>query len=76
MFDDANNKKYCVVILEDINEVLETMQIEEEPPIHDEIQPIEIFAELGSATNIKGFKALHSIVLDIDDQLLCSNVPM
>ena len=23
--DDANNKKYCVVMLEDIDEVLETM---------------------------------------------------
>ena len=39
VFDDANNKEYCVVMLEDIDEVLEMMRIEEEPPLHDEIQP-------------------------------------
>ena len=27
-----------------------------------------------SATNFKGFKDLHNIVLDISDKLLCSNV--
>ena len=39
-----------------------------------EIQPIETFVEFESATDFKGFEALHNIVLDIDDQLLCSNV--
>ena len=50
------------------------MQIEEEPPIDDEIKPIETFVESESATDFKGFEALHIIVLDIDDQLLYSNV--
>ena len=27
-----------------------------------------------SATDFKGFEALHNTVLDIDDQLLCANV--
>ena len=31
--DDANNEEYYVVMLEDVGEVLETMEIEEEPPI-------------------------------------------
>ncbi len=75
-FDDTNNEEYCVVMLEDVDEVLETMQIEEESPIDDEIQPIETFVESESATDFKGFEALHNIVLDIDDQLLCSDVQM
>ena len=43
---------------------------------YNKIQPIEIFAVFESAPNFKGFEALHNIVLDIDDQLLCSNVQM
>ena len=35
--DDANNEEYYVVMLEEVDEVLETMRIEEEPPIDDEI---------------------------------------
>jgi hypothetical protein len=46
----------------------------EEPAIDDKIQPIETFFEIKSATNFKGFEALHYIVLNIDNQLLCSNV--
>ena len=63
-------------MLEDIDEVLETMWIGDKPPNDIEIQPIEVFAEFGSATHFKGFEALHNIVLNIDDQLLCSNVRM
>ena len=61
-------------MLEDIDEVLGMMRIEEEPPIDDEIQPIKAFAESESATNFKGFEALHSVVLNIDDRLICSDV--
>ena len=46
----------------------------EEPPINDEIQLIEAFAESESATDLKGFEAPHITVLDIDNQLLCSIV--
>ena len=41
------------------------LNIEEEPPIDDKIQPIETFVE----SKDTDFKALHNIVLDIDDQL-------
>ena len=37
-------------------------------------KPSETFVEIESATDFKGFEALHSSVIDIDDQLLCSNV--
>ena len=71
--DDANNKEYCDIILVDV-EVLETMRIEEEPPIDDKIQLIETFAEAESAPGFKGFEVLHNIVLDIVDKLPCSDV--
>ena len=48
--------------------------IEEEPHVDDEIQLIRTFAKSESATDFKGFEALHISVLDIDNQLLCSNV--
>ena len=67
MFDDTNNEEYCVVMLEDADEVLETMRIEEEPAIDDEIEHAEKFVESLSVAVFKGFKALHNIVLDIDD---------
>ena len=41
--------------------VMETMRIEEEPPIDDEIQPIETFVESKCATDFKGFEALLSL---------------
>jgi hypothetical protein len=47
---------------------------EEEPPINDEIQPIETFAKYERATDYKGFEAPHNTTLDIDNQLLCSDV--
>ena len=50
------------------------MRIEGEPPIDNKIQPIKTFAESESATNFKGFEALHGTILDIDDQLLCFDV--
>ena len=44
-----------------IRKVMETVRIEEEPPIDDEILPIETFAEFESATAFKGFEALPSL---------------
>ena len=61
-------------MLEGIDEVLETMRIEEEPPVDDGIQAIKTFVEYESAPAFKGLEALHNTVLDIDDQLRHSNV--
>ena len=64
-------------MLENVDEVLEMMHIEEEPLIDDEIQPIKTIYKSKSATDFKSFEALHTTVLDIDDQLLlCSDVEM
>ena len=74
-FDDANNEKYYdVVMLGSADEVLETMRIEEEPPIDDEIQPIETFIKSNRATDLKGFEALHNSQHRRPNVLLrCSN---
>ena len=61
-------------MLEDVDEIREAMQIEEEPPTNDRIQCIKTFVEHESGTDFKGFEALHNIVLDVDDLLLCSDV--
>ena len=53
---------------------METIRIEEEPPIDDKIQPIQTFAETESGVEFRDFEALHNIVFDIDDQLLCYDV--
>ena len=66
-FDDTNNEENCVVVLEDVDEVMETMRIEEEPPIDDELEAIETAVASDSATDFKGLGALHNIVLDIND---------
>ena len=44
-----------------IQKVMETMRIEEEPPIDDENQPIKTFDESKSATDFKGFKVVLSL---------------
>jgi hypothetical protein len=72
--NDAIREEYCALMLEDVDEVLETMRTEEEPLIDDEIQPIETLVESESAMDFKGFEALHNIILNIGDQLLCYDV--
>ena len=47
-----------------------------ENDVNDEIELPEKFVESKSVTNFKDFEALHIIVLDMDDQLLCSDVQM
>ena len=54
--DDANNEEYCVVMLEDVDEVLEIKQTEEEPPIYDKIQPIKTFMYLKVLPTSKALK--------------------
>ena len=43
---------------------------------YNEIQLIKTSVGFKSATDFKGFEALHNIVLDIDNQLLCFDVHM
>ena len=60
---DINNKEYCVVVLEGVDEVLETVRIEEEKPIDDEIQPIKTFFEFESAIDFKALKLYTTLSL-------------
>ena len=61
-------------MLENGDEVMETMWVEEIPPIDDVIRLIETFVEYESATNFKSFEALHNIALNINNQLLWFDV--
>ena len=64
--DDANNKEYYVVMLEDVDENLERMRIEEEPPNDDEIQLSKHLMNLKALPTSKALKLYtYSIVLDI-----------
>ena len=44
-FDDTNNREYCFVMLEYVDEVFKTMRIEQEPPVDDKIQLTEEFVK-------------------------------
>ena len=64
--DDANNKEYYVVMLEDVDEISERMRIEEEPPIDDEIQLSRHLMNLKALPTSKALKLYtYSIVLNI-----------
>ena len=69
----TQTNEYCVVRSEDVNEFVEMMRIEEEPPIIDEIWPIKTFVEYEIVTDFQSFEILQNIIIDINKQLLCSN---
>jgi hypothetical protein len=76
--DDENSEKFAVVVLEDIEELLETMKIAEENLDDDNDDDIltSQASDLGLGNTIvfKGFESLYKQVVDIEDQLLCSEV--
>ena len=60
-------------MLESVDEVLETMRIEEEPPINDEIQPIETFVDLKLLLTSKALK-LYTHYPGHQRPIACSNI--
>ncbi len=76
--NDENSEKFVVAILEDVEELLETMKIAEE--ILDDDNDDDIFTSqaldlgLGNTVVFKGFESLYKQVVDIKDQLLCFEV--
>jgi hypothetical protein len=76
--DDENNEEFIVAVLEDIEELLETMKIVEEN--RDDYNDDDILtsqaSDLGLGNNVvfKGFESLYKQVVDIEDQLFCSEV--
>ncbi len=76
--NDENNEKFVVAVLEDVEELLETMKIAEENLDDDNDDDIltsqTLDSSLGNTIVFKGFDSLYKQVVDIEDQLLYSEV--
>jgi hypothetical protein len=76
--DDENSEEFATTVLEDVEELLETMKIVEENL--DDDNDDDIFTSqvsgsgLGNTVVFKGFESLYKQVVDIGDHLLCSEV--
>ena len=74
--DDENNEMFAAAVLEDVEELLKTMNVSEiaENEGDDKADPFEKNVETESHTQFEGFEVLYKQVLDIEDQLLCREV--
>ena len=59
--DDENNEKFAAAVLEDVKELLETMNVSEiaENEGDDEADPLEKNVETESHTQFEGFEVLY-----------------
>jgi len=76
--DDENSEEFATAVLEDVEELLGTMKIAEENLDNDNDDDIltsqASSSGLGNTVVFKGFESLYKQVVDIEDQLLCSEV--
>jgi hydrogenase maturation factor HypE len=76
--DDENSEKFATAVLEDVEELLKTMKIAEENLDDDNDDDILTSQTsglgLGNTVVFTGFKSLYKQIVDIEDQLLCSEV--
>ncbi len=76
--DDENNEEFATAVLEDVEELLETMKITKENLDDDNDDDILTSqasgSGLGNTVVFKGFESLYKQVVDIEDQLFCSEV--
>ncbi len=73
--DDESNEEYAAVVLEDVEELLESMKINEAGLDEDsDVNQLEQIVESQDRVEFHGFESLYKQILDIDNQLLCSNV--
>ncbi len=73
--DDESNEEYAVAMLEDVEELLESMKINEAGLDEDsDVNQLEQIVESHDRVEFHGFESLYKQILDIEDQLLCSNV--
>jgi len=76
--DDENNEEFTTVVLENVEELLETIKIAEEnldDDNNDDILTSQASnSGLGNIVVFKGFESLYKQVVDIEDQLFCSEV--
>jgi hypothetical protein len=73
--DDESNEEYAIAVLEDIEELLESMKINEAwlDENSDANQPEQI-VESQDKVEFHGFESLYKQIFDIEDQLFYSNV--
>ncbi len=76
--NNENSEEFAAVVLEDVEELLGTMKIAEENLNNDNDDDIltsqASISGLGNTVVFKGFESLYKQVVDIEDQLLCSEV--
>ncbi len=73
--DDESNEEYVVAVLEDVEKLLESMKINEVGFDEDkDVNQLEQIVESQDRVEFHGFESLYKKILDIEDQLLCSNV--
>jgi len=76
--DDDNSEEFVIAILEDVEELLQTMKIAEENLNDDNDDDILTSqasgSGLGNTIVFKGFESLYKQVVDIEDRLLCFEV--
>jgi hypothetical protein len=76
--DDENSEEFVATVLEDVEELLETMKIAKEnldDDNDDDILTSQVSdSDLGNTVVFKGFESFYKQVVDIEDQLLYSEV--
>jgi dihydroorotate dehydrogenase len=73
--DDESNEEYAATMLEDVEELLESMKINEAGLDEDsDVNQPEQIVESHDRVEFHGFESLYEEILDIEDQLLYSNV--
>jgi hypothetical protein len=73
--DDEDNEEYAIVVLEDVEELLETMKIAKMAMDDDsDVNTQKLNVGLENGVIFQGFDSLYKQVLDIDDQLLYPEV--
>jgi len=73
--DDESNEVYVVAVFEDVKELLESMKINEAGLDEDsDVNQPEQIVESQDRVEFHGFESLYKQILDIEEQLLCSNV--
>jgi hypothetical protein len=73
--DDESNEEYVATVLEDIEELLESMKINEVGlDENSDVNQPEQIVESQDKVEFHGFESLYKQILDIEDRLLCSNV--
>ncbi len=73
--DDEDNEEYATSVLEDVEELLETIKIVETTMDDDgDVNTQELNVGLENKIIFQGFDSLYKQVLDIEDRLLCLEV--